>query len=310
MRTPRRRAARIAVTRCRGALPRAADRVDPGGGFRPRRASLRCACTSTPTAPRSSTCRPAGCRSMCMKGPERVPVRESVDGRRRRHGGCRGEAAGASLDRRPGAALGQRRCPRAHELRRHLPQHAREPGAAGRRRGPLGRQRPDREQGAAHPGHRLRRPWPGCGLAAPMRSCCTARSSTPATGDTWAFWACKDHLLLPGYAGYPNTAAASLYPSNADVADLAHANGALVGYVHPFEEDPTPLTHPDAHRCRRAAGGRGARQGRLHGDPGVLRPPGHRRGLVSAARTWGSTCRRPAAPTRWPTTRCCADRWA
>lgn len=54
----------------------------------------------------------------------------------------------------------------------------------------------------------------------------------------------KDHLLLPGYAGYPNTAAASLFPANAQVADLAHANGALVGYVHPFEEDPTPLTHP------------------------------------------------------------------
>ena len=54
----------------------------------------------------------------------------------------------------------------------------------------------------------------------------------------------QGHLLLPGYAGYPNTAAASLYPANAQVADLAHANGALVGYVHPFEEDPTPLTHP------------------------------------------------------------------
>ncbi len=54
----------------------------------------------------------------------------------------------------------------------------------------------------------------------------------------------EDHLLLPGYAGYPNTAAASLFPSNAYVADLAHASGALVGYVHPFEEDPTPLTQP------------------------------------------------------------------
>ena len=54
----------------------------------------------------------------------------------------------------------------------------------------------------------------------------------------------QDHLLLPGYAGYPNTAAASLYPSNAAVADLAHASGALVGYVHPFEEEPTPLDHP------------------------------------------------------------------
>jgi TolB protein len=56
--------------------------------------------------------------------------------------------------------------------------------------------------------------------------------------------ALRDHVLLPGYAGYPNTAAASLYPMNADVADLAHAQGALVGYVHPFEEAPQPLTRP------------------------------------------------------------------
>ncbi len=54
----------------------------------------------------------------------------------------------------------------------------------------------------------------------------------------------QDHLLLPGYAGYPNTAAASLYPDNAVVADRAHASGALVGYAHPFEEEPAPLTHP------------------------------------------------------------------
>jgi TolB protein len=52
------------------------------------------------------------------------------------------------------------------------------------------------------------------------------------------------NMLLPGYAGYPNTAAASLYPTNADVADIAHAHGALVGYVHPFEEPPQPLTRP------------------------------------------------------------------
>jgi len=50
--------------------------------------------------------------------------------------------------------------------------------------------------------------------------------------------------LLPGYSGYPNTAAASLFPTNADVADLAHADGALVGYVHPFEAEPSPLTKP------------------------------------------------------------------
>lgn len=49
------------------------------------------------------------------------------------------------------------------------------------------------------------------------------------------------NFILPGYAGYPNTAAASLYPANADVADMAHEQGALVGYVHPFDSVPDPL---------------------------------------------------------------------
>jgi len=53
-----------------------------------------------------------------------------------------------------------------------------------------------------------------------------------------------EHLLLPGYAGYPNTAAASLVPMNADVCDLAHARGALVGAVHPFDEIPDPFAQP------------------------------------------------------------------
>jgi TolB protein len=48
------------------------------------------------------------------------------------------------------------------------------------------------------------------------------------------------NFLIPGYAGYPGTAAASLYPTNAAVADMAHAQGALVGYVHPFESFPDP----------------------------------------------------------------------
>jgi TolB protein len=54
----------------------------------------------------------------------------------------------------------------------------------------------------------------------------------------------KDHLLLPGYAGYPNTAAASLYPMNADVYDMAHQQGALVGAVHPFDAEPNPFADP------------------------------------------------------------------
>jgi len=47
-----------------------------------------------------------------------------------------------------------------------------------------------------------------------------------------------DHYLLPDYAGYPGTALASLVPTNADVADLAHAQAGLMGYVHPFDFRP------------------------------------------------------------------------
>ena len=50
----------------------------------------------------------------------------------------------------------------------------------------------------------------------------------------------KSHLLLPDYAGYPATAAASLVPTNADVADMARAQGALIGAVHPFDQAPEP----------------------------------------------------------------------
>jgi TolB protein len=48
------------------------------------------------------------------------------------------------------------------------------------------------------------------------------------------------NLLIPGYSAYPGTAAASLSPTNADVADMAHRQGALVGYVHPFDTIPDP----------------------------------------------------------------------
>jgi TolB protein len=56
----------------------------------------------------------------------------------------------------------------------------------------------------------------------------------------------REHLVLPGYAAYTNTAAASLVPTNADVADQAHAEGRLAGYVHPFDTDPDPAdtAHP------------------------------------------------------------------
>ena len=49
-----------------------------------------------------------------------------------------------------------------------------------------------------------------------------------------------DHYLLPDYAVYTNTAAGSLSPTNAEIADLAHEQRGLVGYVHPFDEMPDP----------------------------------------------------------------------
>ena len=46
------------------------------------------------------------------------------------------------------------------------------------------------------------------------------------------------YFVMPNYAGYVNTAAASLYPHNARVAELARGQGGLAGYVHPFESVP------------------------------------------------------------------------
>ncbi|HET7747499.1 MAG TPA: CehA/McbA family metallohydrolase [Vicinamibacteria bacterium] len=50
----------------------------------------------------------------------------------------------------------------------------------------------------------------------------------------------REHYLLPDYAGYANTAVASLVPTNTEVARLARAQGGLVGYVHPFDTRPDP----------------------------------------------------------------------
>ena len=61
-----------------------------------------------------------------------------------------------------------------------------------------------------------------------------------------SYWGHTGHLGLtryfiqPGYAAYVNTAAASLYPTNAAISDFAHAQGGVSGYVHPFEAVPDP----------------------------------------------------------------------
>jgi Tol biopolymer transport system component len=50
----------------------------------------------------------------------------------------------------------------------------------------------------------------------------------------------SDHILTPGFSAYQNSPLASPYPDNGLVADLAHAQGALAGYVHPFDTLPDP----------------------------------------------------------------------
>ena len=50
----------------------------------------------------------------------------------------------------------------------------------------------------------------------------------------------SEYFVLPNYAGYVNTGAASLVPMNLDVFDLARAQGAIAGYVHPFDSRPDP----------------------------------------------------------------------
>jgi hypothetical protein len=45
----------------------------------------------------------------------------------------------------------------------------------------------------------------------------------------------SDHFLTPDFSSYRHTALASPYPHNGVIADLARAQGGVVGYVHPFD---------------------------------------------------------------------------
>jgi hypothetical protein len=51
----------------------------------------------------------------------------------------------------------------------------------------------------------------------------------------------QDHFLTPDFSAYRGSAFASPWPDNGEVARLAHAQGAIVGYAHPFD---LPV-HPD-----------------------------------------------------------------
>ena len=51
----------------------------------------------------------------------------------------------------------------------------------------------------------------------------------------------QEHLISPYTTGYEGTAIESLYPSNTDMLRKARAQGATVGYVHPFSGDGDPI---------------------------------------------------------------------
>jgi Tol biopolymer transport system component len=46
--------------------------------------------------------------------------------------------------------------------------------------------------------------------------------------------------LTPDFSAYQHSALTSPYPHNGVIADLAHVQGGLVGYVHPFDTVPAP----------------------------------------------------------------------
>ena len=133
----------------------------------------------------------------------------------------------------------ERRSARPHELRRSVSQHSGAACTTGACGGGTRSSTLSSTRNSASPTSRafarirtLHRPA--------TCSSSTGRSSTPASGVTWDFLTLAEHLLLPEYAAYPFTAVASPYPHNTAVADMAHRQQALVGYVHPFDVDVDP----------------------------------------------------------------------
>ncbi len=54
----------------------------------------------------------------------------------------------------------------------------------------------------------------------------------------------RDHFITPDFSAYRHTAMASPWPHNGVIADLAHAQQGVVGYVHPFDTVPDPAKDP------------------------------------------------------------------
>jgi hypothetical protein len=125
-----------------------------------------------------------------------------------------------------------------------LSQHAGASGHAGPGRRSQSDLQPRRQQGAALPDIASFRPDPDSGVHERLLILHGQEVHTSYWGHL-SILNLTQHLLLPGYAAYPFTAAASPYPHNAAIEDMAHRQQALVGYAHPFDEE-VDTTRADA----------------------------------------------------------------
>lgn len=78
-------------------------------------------------------------------------------------------------------------------------------------------------------------------LSTPQRILLVGQEYRPPFYGHAFFFGLKDHLITPVVTGYEGTAIESLYPSNTDMFRKAKAQGATIGYVHPFFGDRDPL---------------------------------------------------------------------
>jgi Tol biopolymer transport system component len=192
--------------------------------------------TATSTREAAATCSspPGPVTVEVSRGLEYRPVRQTLDVPEAAARAGRGARAPRRLAR---ARVVERRPARAHELRRRLPRDARDAASMAEAEDlhvvfDLIVNKEERIPDIA---------W-FTGRPDPVSTERTLLRHDQEFHTSWwghlSFLGLTSHVLLPDYAGYAGTAAASLSPSNADVAGLARAQGALVGYVHPFDHEP------------------------------------------------------------------------
>ena len=211
---------------------------------------------------------------------------------------------------RSGCRSGRRRShggyARAHELRRTLPAHC-----AIRWRS---RRSPRISTSSTTRSSTRNSAFRTSASSARVRTCSHGVTVYPAQEYHTSFWGhlgllhLDDHFLTPDFSAYQHSALTSPYPHNGAVADLAHRQNALVGYVHPYDwairSGQGEIA--DARAARRTLRSARPTTSKSSASPITGRRP-----------TCGTDCsisafafRRARARMRWRTTRACAARSA